>query len=108
MARAQDIAFVRANNSLGGRGSADEEMMVSINDLIKEEGGEGEEDDLVEEPARGIVKGQLQWTGLWESLNAWGRPSVGNNPVHNSNSCMAVHVPFLTPIAGQHFYFWFK
>ena len=65
VARAQDIAFVRANNSLGRRGSADEETMVSINDLIKEEGGEGEEDNMVEEPEKGIVKGQLQWTGLW-------------------------------------------
>ena len=33
--------------------------------------------------ARGIVKGQC--TGLWEYLNAWGRPSVGNKPVHISN-----------------------
>ena len=85
MACAQDIAFVCANNSLGGRGSADEEMMVSINDLMKEEGGEGEEDNMVEEPEKGIVKGQLQWTGLWEFLNARGRPSLGNNPVHSSN-----------------------
>ena len=48
LARAQDIAFVRANNSLGGRGSADEEVMLSITDLIEEEGGEGEEDNMVE------------------------------------------------------------
>ena len=48
LARAQDIAFVRANNSLGGRGSADEEVMLSISDLIEEEVGEGEEDNMVE------------------------------------------------------------
>ena len=44
LARAQDIAFVRANNSLGGRGSADEEVMPSIYDLIEEEG----ENNMVE------------------------------------------------------------
>ena len=47
MARAQGIAFVRAKNSLGGRGSAYEEVMLNINDL-REEGGEGEEDNMVE------------------------------------------------------------
>jgi len=48
LACAQDNAIVRANNSLSGRGSADEEVMLSINGLLEEEGGEGEEDNVVE------------------------------------------------------------
>ena len=39
--RAHHIAFVRANSSLGAKG-ADEEVMLSINDLEEEEGEEEE------------------------------------------------------------------